>query len=32
MELSVAAGLIAVWLGLWMGTYAGARRNVSPIT
>jgi peptide/nickel transport system permease protein len=27
MELAVAAGLIAVWLGLWMGTLAGSRRN-----
>jgi peptide/nickel transport system permease protein len=27
MELSVAAGIVAVILGLWMGTYAGARRN-----
>lgn len=27
MELAVAAGLVAVWLGLWMGTLAGSRRN-----
>ena len=27
MELAIAAGIVAVWLGLWMGTYAGARRN-----
>ncbi len=30
MELSIAAGLVAVVLGLWMGTYAGARRNKLP--
>lgn len=30
MELSVAAGLVAVVLGLWLGTYAGVRRNRLP--
>lgn len=27
MELAIASGLVAVWLGLWLGTIAGARRN-----
>jgi peptide/nickel transport system permease protein len=30
MELSIAAGLVALILGLWMGTYAGAHRNRLP--
>lgn len=30
MELSLAAGLVAVALGLWMGTMAGSRRNRWP--
>lgn len=30
MELSLASGVVAVALGLWMGTYAGARRNRLP--
>ncbi len=27
LELAVASGIIAVLLGLWLGTFAGARRN-----
>ncbi|KPP83913.1 MAG: peptide/nickel transport system permease protein [Rhodobacteraceae bacterium HLUCCA08] len=27
MELSVAAGFVAVTLGVWLGTFSGARRN-----
>ena len=27
LELSVASGIVAVVMGLWLGTYAGARRN-----
>jgi peptide/nickel transport system permease protein len=30
MELSVAAAVVAVALGLWLGTYAGVRRNKMP--
>jgi peptide/nickel transport system permease protein len=30
MELSSASGLVAVVLGLWMGTYSGAHRNQLP--
>jgi ABC-type dipeptide/oligopeptide/nickel transport system permease component len=30
MELAIASGLVAVALGIWLGTYAGARRNRLP--
>lgn len=30
MELSVAAGIVALFLGITLGTYAGARRNRLP--
>ncbi len=30
MELAVASGIVAVALGIWLGTYAGARRNQLP--
>jgi peptide/nickel transport system permease protein len=30
MELAIASGIIAVILGLWLGTYAGTRRNRLP--
>jgi ABC-type dipeptide/oligopeptide/nickel transport system permease component len=30
MELSIASAIVAVMLGLWMGTFAGARRNRLP--
>ncbi|MFT6073634.1 MAG: peptide/nickel transport system permease protein [Yoonia sp.] len=30
MELAFSAGFVAVFLGIWMGTFAGARRNRLP--
>jgi len=30
MELSIASGLVALFLGIWMGTFAGTRRNKLP--
>lgn len=30
MELAVASGIVAVSLGIWLGTFAGARRNRLP--
>jgi len=30
MEMSIASGLVALALGLWMGTYASTRRNKLP--
>ena len=30
MELSIASGIVAVMLGIWLGTFAGARRNRMP--
>ncbi len=30
MELAIASGIVAVVLGIWMGTIAGARRNKWP--